>query len=413
MAIPTYDHWMKATRLGAGHPRSPKLKKIDSALKAYGKGPSARGQKDIRLALMDWMLWKGEWKSSTRNRQHIIEELKTNAFSGFPVPLSAEEREGIEYILQARDRKLKRLFANRKLTLRRVKSVQEVRAQHKSLKEAKEQLTGESSGSGASNADVGGPGGGSAVSQAVESMVREMFDGEAIGVVRSHLMSVVGADLIADMIPVVAQISGGAKAVKSWGTAARTAWTRHNVSQGAYALSGQDPVAAFDAVKVLLRRQITAESAEAGIVTAGFLVNLGAIADFGVISGPTSAAAKTLAQVAHKVFLLGREYKEARSANRVMAGPGALDFQVFATNPLVGCYMIRCSDLSDIINTAALDFGRSDMVANIESLKLNQIDPLRTLAERYIKESIYEIKGMPLLPAGGDQLSFESIKNLL
>jgi len=76
MPIPTYESWKTRTERGFFTPRSKQLKAIDEALKTYNKVKSEPNKAALKDKLDKWIAYKGAgWKTSTRNTDHVVEEL--------------------------------------------------------------------------------------------------------------------------------------------------------------------------------------------------------------------------------------------------------------------------------------------------------------------------------------------------
>ncbi|MBI5385825.1 MAG: hypothetical protein HZA90_14200 [Verrucomicrobia bacterium] len=388
MAIPTYDDWIKNTALGWNQPRSSRLKKVDDALKAYWKAPGHQTQKAIRMALADWIRWKGpNWKKSERNKppRCIVEELYTNVFTGFPVAVTPEEREALRYLEEQRRLALQHLFAGKTVGLRGFNAANEGRRALMDLKRATSNIKSVVTPVSTSNESR----------NAITSMIGDMFDNQTVQQILPDLTTSFGGDVIASVVPVLSQLTSGAKVLIAWGKVAKAKYNQYSNSSHAYAFQAGDPAAAFTALDRMLGRDVTASAVKASISTADFTAKaLLTLADGGTISGPVVGAATALANLTHKIFLFGREYQETKAANKILADPSKLDFHLFEAKPLLGCYMICCSTLSDLINMSVYEFGRPGWMDEVESLKRNHIDPVRQKADAFIRNSPYTVNGL-------------------
>ena len=114
----------------------------------------------------------------------------------------------------------------------------------------------------------------------------------------------------------------------------------------------------------------------AGITSTSFVVKTGLVfADGGAISGPVVGAVTALAKIAHYLYLLGMEYRATRDANAALAA-GHLDITLFDTYPLMGCYLLNCATLSDIIPIKC--FGTPGWKEYIANMKKNAVDNILT-----------------------------------
>ena len=69
---------------------------------------------------------------------------------------------------------------------------------------------------------------------------------------------------------------------------------------------------------------------------------------------------------------------------------GALNLDIFKTNPLLGCYLVACSDTSAIINMAVAEYGRPGWKLEIEDMA-TRLQPLLVKASQFLRASRFEI----------------------
>ncbi len=87
-----------------------------------------------------------------------------------------------------------------------------------------------------------------------------------------------------DLAPFIGAISSGGKAIWAWIGVIRTQFARGDVAGRRYAFAPHDPEAAFDAVLVLLDRELNGKIAEASVKTGAFTGKaLGAFLDAGAV----------------------------------------------------------------------------------------------------------------------------------
>jgi hypothetical protein len=83
----------------------------------------------------------------------------------------------------------------------------------------------------------------------------------------------------------------------------------------------------------------------AGISSTAFVAKTGPIfADGGAISGPVVGAVEALANIAHKLYLLGMEYRASRDLNNLLQDPNNLDITVFENVPPDGLLLAELCD---------------------------------------------------------------------
>ncbi len=120
-----------------------------------------------------------------------------------------------------------------------------------------------------------------------------------------------------------------------------------------------------------------------------------AAADLGSVSQIAVGLVKAFAEVIFKVTLLAVEFSATKEANKLLE-EGKLDIRLFETYPLLGCYFLRCADLSTIIPIDC--FGMPGWMDAIERMKKKGYDDIRESAEDFIKKSPWQIAGMPKTP---------------
>jgi hypothetical protein len=193
--------------------------------------------------------------------------------------------------------------------------------------------------------------------------------------------------------PFIGIISSGGKAIVGWIGVAKKAYDAYDMEDRRHAFAPGDPDAAFDAVALLLDREIAAAAAGASVKTAAFTGKaLGAFADFGAVTGPVIGLLELLATVMQMVIEYVRDFLECRDGSKLLK-TGPLDFTIFAVCPILGCYFLVIQDHSTIINFAVGDYGTPNFVFDVERL-VKKIDPVLSRARSYIQISRLEIPGM-------------------
>ena len=201
-------------------------------------------------------------------------------------------------------------------------------------------------------------------------------------------------DFIGAALPVLGQLKSGAQAASEWGKAAKKGYQIYKVSGQKQLILSGDPRAAVDAVKTLLIRAGAEHTAKASIKTTQFATSSAGLAlDAGAISGPLISAAAALATLCLKVYSIGIAYKEKQAGNLALKQPEQLNAQIFSVSPTLGCYLLTCSNTSDVINVLTADIGAKNWNINAELMK-RKIDPLLLEATKFIKSSPYELKGL-------------------
>ncbi|MEW5772338.1 MAG: hypothetical protein AB1916_02330 [Thermodesulfobacteriota bacterium] len=414
----TYKEWMAATKLGRSHPRSSKLKRIDKALKALDNNHSQANYRELRTAINDWIRSKGayNWKNSKRNTKEngfIVERLRTWAFPGLPTPMTKEEVEAFEFMEESRRKVLRRVFEGKHVQLKIMSAIMngasaayKVKKAHKKFEESMAIASGhgttttrhapilakgiKAAGTGVSNLRTDAPG-----------AVKNFLHGDLLDIENlDHLKLVkdmIPLDrIVTDFIPFVNIAVGAVTMLVKWGQVAKAAHSVHKTENSRNIIEMGDPQKAFDGIMKCLKRDRASKALQAAQSTAKFTAQIGGTCtDLGLLSGPAIAAVNSAATLAHQMFLFGREVKEVIKANKILSDPDNLDFKLFETYPLAGCYMIRCSDLSDIVHMSLMQFGNPGWMDDIEDMKKRYIDPMIKHCDRFIGNSLFEIPDMP------------------
>jgi hypothetical protein len=172
------------------------------------------------------------------------------------------------------------------------------------------------------------------------------------------------------LAPFLGSISSGATAVQKWVSVARKAWQGLSLlEQRGRTIVHGDPDAAFRAMMTLVTREIENEKTSAEIASAAFTAkSLGLLVDGGAVSGPAAGLAETLANLFHTIFQYVRIEEERIKANELI-NRGTLDFHLFETCPLLGCYYLLVQDHSTIIALSMSSYGQHGWMMEAELLR--------------------------------------------
>ena len=390
-----YDDWMRRTNVFAAR-RSPQLVTVDEALKAYGRpsGASPANLSAVKKAFEAWKLSKGvDWRKSDRNRDKVCEQLEAELHGpSRNAPLSVAEIEAIKEVERANAMNLDRMFRSRQLQWKSVTKSADVSATRTSLTEFKKissagsALAGRSTSGGLTGALSGTL---APAKQAVETFLKTLFDELDL----SHVVAALGPiidEIVAAVTPYIGMVTGGVKALAGWGTAAKLAYQRSGHEDRAGAFAPGDPSAAFDAVLRIIDRELIQTVRKATTETVATLTQgVFTLVDFGALSGPLLGAAKALANLTARIYLLARDYREVKAANALLK-LGALNLELFKINPLLGCYIVACSDTSAVINMAVADYGKPGWKFEVEDM-VSRVQPLLIKASQFLRASRFEI----------------------
>ncbi len=432
MSIPTYEQWQRETNLGITKPRSGVLRALDAAIEKYNKVKSQDNLWAIKNAFEDWKRSKGnQWEQSDRNRNGAMKRLAADVdrldSRTFQITqMSMEELQALEYVKAERMKTIQKLFLDAqgnakpvvfkaanlqhaaKQALNNVKAksaaaAQSIQGRFSSRPRAPKPFVVTGMGTTPSGGGMGvnlgsGPSTKDIIQAKLQEMVQKFFEVDnlsLLGPLTSLVLSIV-AECATSAAPVIGHVKDGVSAISGWIDVGVGYYHQSSISRCHYALDLGAPAAAFAALEELLREQVKNAAIGAGISTTSFAVKTGmAFVDGGAISGPVTGAVAALAEIAHKLYLLGVEYRATKDANKALKA-GTLDITLFKTYPLMGCYLLNCATLSDIIPISC--FATPGWMDSIEKLKKGAIDNVLKQSESLIDKSPWEIRDMPKRP---------------
>ncbi len=209
------------------------------------------------------------------------------------------------------------------------------------------------------------------------------------------LTSEVLQQLVHEMVPLIGVLTSTYKSVKSWRAVVMNA---RDLYKSDYYLEGVlpgDPQAAAEAVIVIIKRFLAANTADAVRNTAAASTKIaGLFADMGTATTAAIGAASALSKLIQELYVLGRDYTEMKAGNKRLESPDTLDMTCFQDCPLLGCYLISCSDTSMVANFFVADMGLPGWMDKVEKMKKTQLDPLIKNANKAIVSSHLTLNGL-------------------
>jgi hypothetical protein len=314
------------------------------------------------------------------------------------------EAEALRILEEARAENLRTLFTGAKLTwgpLELVKAVYK-------LRKAGAKMQGDAVMASAKAAAVAsGP-----IRELVEQLLRQVFDVPSLMELIPDLGLPFIEDIVGAFVPVVGTAVTGGHAAISWGQTALAGWREYKAHKNKKDVLPGDPFAAAEALQRVIEREVTKNALIASRLTAKTLVSGtldgltiagvagapafggGAAVALGVqITSPIVSACNVAAKILHYLFLLARDLKEMRKANKRLADPATLDGTVFDTCPILGCYLLAVSDTSQIVDLLTTDLGAPGWMSEVEKKCKKSIWPLQERAVSLIRDHRLELKG--------------------
>lgn len=428
--IPTYERWMKDTH-SLIRARSEFLKKLDETIKQFGEGKGTRDA--IKVALDRWIFdQRGQgkdWTKSVRNEKGAATNLY-RAVNADRRKLTKEDIEAMRVAAHEQALALQKFFMGKKVAFKSSTLVgmaqsagskwERFKTGASSIKEAKDTIGDIKEGVSAikTGADLLKTGGKAAATNAAKGAMSDQFASIRSKIIDfcKELCPSIDPNVIftalhlgsletfaSNLAPFVGAISSGGKALIGWAGVAKSAYTKYDLESRRYAFAPKDPEAAFDAVILLLKREIVSKSARATTTTVAFTGKLlGAFADAGAVTGPAIGLLETLAEIFQTIVEYVRDYKEVQAGNEMLR-LGALSMDLFKVCPILGCYFLCVQDHSTIINFAVGDYGTPNFMLDVEQL-VKKIEPVLQQSREFIFASRFEIPNMENAKgiAGGD-----------
>jgi hypothetical protein len=434
MNIPTFEQWKRDTSLGILKPRSAVLQALDAAIDKYNRGRTPDNLWAIKNAFEDWKRSKGiQWQQSDRNKGGAVTKLaaeleKVDSRTYQITHMSMAELQALEYVKAERTKTIEKLFRDRngnvKPVVFKASNLQHAASQAAANVKAKSAAAvqaiqnkvssqprapkpfvvtgmGTSPTGGGMGVNLGSGRTAKDIIQAkLNELVQKFFEVDSLsmlGPLSSIILSIV-AECSASAAPVIGHIKDGVSMVSDWIDVGVGYYHKSTISRCSYSIDLGAPAAAFAALEDLLKDEVKNAAVSAGISTTSFAVKTGMVfVDGGAISGPVTGAVAALAEIAHKLYLLGMEWRATKDANEALT-KGQLDIKLFEKYPLMGCYLLNCATLSDIIPISC--FATPGWMDYIEKMKKGAIDNILKQSEALIDKSPWEIKDMPKRPVG-------------
>lgn len=434
MNIPTYEQWKRDTSLGVLKPRSAVLQSLDASIDKYNKGKTQDNLWAIKNAFEDWKRSKGaQWQQSDRNKNGAVTKLaaelnKVDARTYQITHMSMAELQALEYVKAERTKTIEKLFRDPKGNVKPVvfkaanlqhalsqaaigvkaksaAAVQAIQNKVSSQPRAAKPFVVTGMGTSPTGGGMGvNLGAGRTAKDIIQAklgeLVQKFFEVDSVamlGPLSSIILSIV-AECAASAAPVIGHIKDGVSAVSDWIDVGLGYYHKSSISRCSYSIDLGAPAAAFAALEQLLAEEVKNSTISAGISTTSFAVKTGMVfVDGGAISGPVTGAVAALAEIAHKLYLLGMEWRATKDANEALT-KGQLDITLFQKYPLMGCYLLNCATLSDIIPISC--FATPGWMDYIEKMKKGAVDNIVKQSEALIDKSPWEIKDMPKRPVG-------------
>jgi hypothetical protein len=258
----------------------------------------------------------------------------------------------------------------------------------------------------ASNAKKLAKGGSSAASSAssdgssgMTSMVKDFITGCADVPGIDSVAEAIGVEalenLMAEVIPFIGIVNSARKLATATAHVVSDAHSLYKSAEWTEGALPGDPVSACKAVRNLIQRDLGKHSiqmTQQALATGGKIA--GVLGDGGTATTVGIGLANAAASLGLQLFYLGLDIKDMRAGNARLAKPNSLDSTVFGQCPILGCYLLTCTDTSNIVNLLVDDIGAPGWMARVEAMKKTQLDPLLKIATSNIMSSRLQLDGL-------------------
>jgi hypothetical protein len=452
MEPPSLRDWLAQTDLGAMHVRSPQLRDLDKAIEAYGnnRNPADRAKylSRIQQALSVWgkTCPGADARNSSRNKGGAVTRLMSAFYQ--QKQFTEADKEAFLWQEEQRRKRMEDIFRGKSVLWKAGDPIRDAVQAIKNLKSGapaakKPEIKGISpKGAGPFQPDrdailkvqrdmasqnkwaqrtssglvSGTQAALSAGAEAVafQQMISSLFNGSNTAAALSFLGTNMST-LIADALPIISLVKSGAQMLYYWGRAAQALWQESETQTNSSYLSGADDItAALKALAVMLDRKTTEVTLQASIQTADFGARgVSLFVDAGTASSGAIGAVSGLAMLVQQLYLFARELVATRRANRILSSRDSYGLQLFEAYPLLGCYMLCCSDTSELIslvrtanlkpytpftanNWKQVQFGEVGWMDKVEFIKREHIDPVLSKSISFINASPFYIPRMAM-----------------
>ena len=309
--------------------------------------------------------------------------------------LSREEFMALGELARARRMLLVNMFTGTQLKFgmaSRLSSAKQLLSSGKKVVSSAEKVAGGGKAAGKAAGKVASlPG----MKDAVSDFIVQCADVDGIQDVIEAVSGEVLANLVAEITPILGVVTSGVKLAKAGKAVAEDGYHLYKSDDYRRGFRPGDPCAAAEAIQIIIKRDLARHSVQLGQQTVATGAKIaGLFADFGTATTAAIGAANALATLGLQLFSLGLDIKDLRAGNKRLATPTTLDLTVFNECPVLGCYLLTCSDTSSVANMFVADIGLPGWMDRVEAMKKKQMDPLLKIASKDIQGSRLQLEGL-------------------
>lgn len=308
-----------------------------------------------------------------------------------PSALTREDFIGLAAIAKARRSNLVNMFSGTRLkfgTKDKAKVVKDLGSAGKSVVSSAKKVA---SGAKAASTAVSAPG----IREAAEKFITTCSGVDNIHEIVEVISGEATKNLIAEVTPIVGVVVSGAKLIQAGKAVAEDGYHLYKSKEYRTGFLRGDPVAAAEAVTTIIKRDLAVHSiklAQNAAATGGKIAGL--FADLGTATTAGLGLANALASLGLELYALGQEIADMRAGNKRLATPDDLDLSVFGECPILGCYLLTCSDTSQVANFFVAEIGLPNWQDRVEAMKKTKMDPMLKIATTAIEASRLQLEGL-------------------
>lgn len=380
----SHKMWMERTAVH-GRRRGKELKELDSELERYEQFGGGQAHWSVGQVLEAWKKSVGPgdaWKKHPRNKNGAFDDL-TKALQGFHH--SQEQREAIMLVKEQQKLFIKSLFEGRRVSLSsKALTAYQTADSARTLYNLTSPLYKSSSSIFAQQAAL----------ELIRNVLGDVWDMPELAEVVLEVLGEALADLAKSIAPAVGFVMSGAKTAY-YGlktvSQAKDVYVLSNTDEG---FMQGDPMAALEAVKRLMKRELKKTSKQLAISASETTAKgLGLFADGGTATTTAVGTAASIARLLITLNALRIDCLEMRAANKIMQHADRIDRSLFAKNPLLGCYFLVCADTSTIVNFMFENVGRPGFQYEVERAVKKHLDPTLKIASHLLYEHRMMLSG--------------------
>lgn len=231
--------------------------------------------------------------------------------------------------------------------------------------------------------------------EAFQNFITECADVDGIQDVIEAIGGEALHELVSEVTPYLGVVTSTVKLAKAGKAVVEDGYNLYKSDDYKSGFRMGDPYAAAEAIQIIIKRDLAQHSVKLAQQTVATGAKIGGLfADFGTATTAAIGVANTLASIGLQLFSLGLDIKDMRAGNKRLATPNTLDLTVFNDCPILGCYLLTCSDTSAVANMFVADIGLPGWMSRIEEMKKKQMDPMLKIATKNISSSRLQLEGL-------------------